>query len=197
MFDLLNLLFNAGSVAGKALGITLFALSDVSLPQQLGEVAPIEMTSAAHVSIRVRPKTEEERCRYSGVVVPYEQLWEERATSFGVESIVPSQPGKIAAYGVIINRKDCAGRPPEAMFRVATHRRTMFNGHILGEGAQYIVLELGQMPEDSRPKWVPQVLDKLALAAKTDPAAAEFLRFAEESAKAAVNAKAMGTKSAD
>jgi len=197
MFDLLNLLFSAGSVAGKAMGITLFALSDVGLPQQLGQVAPIEMSSAAYVSIRVRPKTEEERCRYSGVVVPYEQLWEERVTSFGVDSVVPPQPGKIAAYAVIINRKDCEARPPEAMFRVATHRRTMFNGDVLGEGAQYVVLELGRMPQDSRPKWVPQVLEKLALAAKTDPMAAEFLRFTEEGAKAAVTATASGVTQAD
>jgi hypothetical protein len=196
VFDLLNLLFNAGSVAGKALGITLFTLADVSLPPQLGQVAPLEMSSAAYVTIRVRPKTEEERCRYSGIVTPYEQLWEERVTSFGIDSVTPPQPGKIAAYALIINRKDCEGRPPEAMFRVATHRRTLFNGDVLGEGAQYVVLELGQLPEAGRPKWVPQVLERLTQAASNNPVAAEFLRFTEAGARAAAEAGKLAGKSA-
>lgn len=190
MFELANLLWSVGMAAGKALGITLFALSDITLPQQLDQVAPIEMSSAAFVTIRVRPKTEEERCRYSGVVVPYEQLWEERTTSFGIESVTPPQPGKIAAYGIIINRKDCEGRQPEAMFRVATHRPTMFNSGILGEGAHYSVLQLNSLPESARPKWVPQVVEKITEVAKSDPVAKEFIRFTEDSAKAAVEAKA-------
>lgn len=185
MFDLMNLLWNVGMAAGKALGITLFALSDVNLPQQLDQIAPIEMSSAAYVSIRVRPKTDEERCRYSGVVVPYEQLWEERVTSFGIETVTPPQPGKIAAYAIIINRKDCEGRQPEAMFRVATHRPTMFNSGTLGEGASYVVLQLGSLPESARPRWVPQVLEKLTEAAKSDPVADEFMRFTEASVKGA------------
>lgn len=191
MFDLANLLWNVGMAAGKALGITLFALSDVTLPQQLDQIAPIEMSSAAYVAIRVRPKTEEERCRYTGVVVPYEQLWEERTSNaFGIETVTPPQPGKIASYAIVINRKDCEGRQPEAMFRVATHRPTMFNSGTLGEGASYIVLQLGSLPESTRPKWVPQVMEKLAEAAKTDQVAKDFMRFIEESAKAAAEAKA-------
>lgn len=190
MFDLMNLLFNAGMLAGKALGITLYALSDVNLPQQLGQVAPIEMSSAAHVVVRVRPKTEEERCIYRGVVVPYEQLWEERRSNIlGIETVAPPQPGKIAAYAIIINRKDCEGRAPEAMFRVAEHRRRPFNSDILMEGASYMVLELGNMGEDSRPKWVPQVVEVLAKAAESDPIAKDFVQFSEENAKAAVAAK--------
>lgn len=190
MFDVIDLIFKVGMAAGKALGITLFALSDVTLPQQLDQIAPIEMSSAAYVSIRVRPKTEEERCRYSGIVVPYEQLWEERTTSFGIETVTPPQPGKIAAYAIIINRKDCEGRQPEAMFRVATHWPTMFNGGALGEGAQYVALQLGSLPESARPKWVPQAMEKLAEAAKSDPVAKEFMRFTEASVKAVAEAKA-------
>lgn len=190
MFDAIDLLFKIGIAAGKALGITLFTLADVNLPQQLDQIASVEMSSAAYVAIRVRPKTEEEQCRYSGVVVPYEQLWEERTTSFGIETVTPPQPGKIAAYAIIINRKDCEGRQPEAMFRVATHRRTMFNSGTLGEGASYVVLQLGSLPESARPKWVPQVVEKLAEAAKSDPIAKDFVRFIEESVKAAAEAKA-------
>lgn len=191
MFEVINLLWSVGVATGKALGITLFALSSVNLPQRLDQVAAIEMSSAPYVAIRVRAKTAEEQCRYSGVVVPYEQLWEERTSNaFGVETVTPPQPGKIAAYAIVINRKDCEGRPSEAMFRVATHRRTMFNGDILGEGAQYAVLQLGGMPESARPRWVPQVMDRVVEVAQRDPVAKEFLRFLEESAKAEANAKA-------
>jgi len=184
MLDIVDLLFKVGVAAGKALGITLYALSDVSLPP-LHQVVPIEMSSAPYVAIRVRPKTEEERCLYSGVVVPYEQLWEERTkNSFGGETLVPPQPGQVAAYALVINRKDCEGRKPEAMFRVATHRRTMFNSERLMEGASYAVLDVGGMSTDARPKWLQQVLETIEGAAKDNPVAQQFTEFMEASAKA-------------
>ena len=180
MFELLDLLFNAGLAVGKALGITLFVLSDVNLPQHHGEVVPIEMSSAAKVLIRVRPKTEEERCRYSGVAVPYERLWEERVvTSRNSETVLPPEPGKLAGHALIINRKDCEGRPPEAMFRVATIQGSIRDSYILGAGYSLVMLQLSSMSEDMQPKWVPQVLEALE-AAKADPVAQEFLRFNAE-----------------
>lgn len=114
-----------------------------------GRSRPIEMTSATHVSIRVRPKTEE-RCRYSGVVVPTNSCGKSvRPHSTSAESVLTPQPSKIVLHTGSSSTTGLLQAAAWAMFRVATHRRTMFNGHILGEGAQYIVLELGQMPEDS------------------------------------------------
>ena len=197
MFALIDLVFQVGMATGKALGITLFVLSDVSLPQQLGQVAPVEMSSAAYVTIRVRPKTEEERCRYSGVVVPYERLWEERVVSSGSETVIPPEPGKIAGYAIVINRKDCDDRQPEAMLRVATHYRPLFNSNVLGEGASYVVLPLDSLPESTRPKWVPQVMETLAEAAASDSVAQEFLRFNAESSQLAAEAKAAEASSAN
>ena len=197
MFALIDLVFQVGMATGKALGITLFVLPDVNLPQQLGQVAPVEMSSAAYVTIRVRPKTEEERCRYSGVVVPYERLWEERVISSGSKTVIPPEPGKIAGYAIVINRKDCDGHQPEARLRVATHYRTLFNGNVLGEGASYVVLPLDSLPESTRPKWVPQVMETLAEAATSDSVAQEFLRFNEESSQVAAEAKAAEASSAN
>lgn len=185
MFELANLLVSAGMAAGKALGITLYVLAEASLPQQLGQVASIQMTTAAPVAFCIRPKTAEEQCVYQGVIVPYEQLWEERTTNvLGIETVTPPQPGKIAAYAIVVNRKDCEGRQPEAMFRVNTHL-ALFHKETVFEGVQFAVVDYANLPEAERPKWIPQVLQTLNAAAATQPAAQKFVQFSAERANAA------------
>ena len=186
MFGLLNLLGNVVQLTGKALGISLYLLADVHLPMQLDTVTTVEMSTAAPVLFRVRPKTDEEQCRYSGLIVPYEQLWEERTTNaFGIETVTPPQPGTIAGYAVIINRKDCEGRDPEAMLRVNTFNRKWEKIQL---GYNFWMMPPEAMPEEARPKWLAQVAEKVPDIAEKQSIAKDFLRFNEEHSRTDVTA---------
>lgn len=185
MFELVNLVFSLGLLTAQALNITLHTQKDVILPP-MGQVALIELSSAPYVLVRLRPKTEEERCRYTGLVAPYERTWEEETESFGIKTVHLPEPGKIAGYAIVVNRKDCEGREPEPMFRVSTHYRTLFNSDKLMEGATLVSVDLAGLPEEKRPKWVAQFLETTLIAAESNPYAKEFMAFSEQTLKRVV-----------
>ncbi len=168
---------------GMMVGAYMWVQVDTTIPHQLDQVAPVQAATLKADAWILRSRTAEERCIYHGLIVPYEKLWEERSNPWGVESVSPPEPGKIAELAYVFNKKVCDdGQSIEPVLRVATglYRTTM--GDIMPQGVPLTTYALSAAEED-HPKWLPQVLERIAQAADTNPAAKEFLQFTEESAR--------------
>lgn len=175
MFEILNLLFMTVPLFLSP----LWALDDVQLPPFGGGVAQVRFSTAAPVLIRVRPRTEEEKCIYSGVMVPFDRTWEEVTRVNDMDLVSPPEPGKIAGYGVLVNRKECEGKAPEAIFRIGSPNNGMVmarQGRMM-EGAVVYTSLLSELSTDQRPKWLDQVLDTVTKVAESDPAVKSFVEF--------------------
>lgn len=180
MFDILNIIFMAASAL---VDIRMYALQETPMPPLGGGVAHVEFSTAAP-GWRVRPRTEEELCRFTGVAVAYERTWEERYKSGDIESVVPPEPGVAAGYAVLINKKECDGKAPEAMLRVGVPlgAKRMVRLHSMDEHAILNAYMLNGMREDTRPKWLEQVIKSIDVAAETDPVAKDFVTFVRSAA---------------
>lgn len=190
MLDVINLIF-LGAMA--LANIVLHNTADTPLPAAKGEVVTIAFREEAYnVMDAWGMRDTSGFCRWTGVAIPYARTWEETVSNGYVETVLSSEPDKIAGYALLINKKQCPGKADEAMFRVATMIEpptSRFKGTLMmGYAGRFV--QLASLREDERPRWLPQVLGALANAAKTNPAAKEFVDYthqAEEAARATKN----------
>lgn len=170
MFDagaqiLLNVLYLG---ALTATNVQLLSTKKVE-PQELHVVSAVEF----------RPVTafwsESFPCRYTGVAVTVERDWDEEVEFGGLKTIHPAEPGKIHTYGIIVNKKNCPGKEPEAMFSTSSWQGLFANIGV-DEGVRLMVTSVSPDPA-RQPKWLPQALRVIEHVAPTNEVAKEFLAF--------------------
>ncbi len=175
MLGFLDLLYLGAMMVAN---ITLYAEHDLQYPD-LGEVAAI--------SFHREWWRDEGKCRFRGLLVPYARTWEEETKNAFLEAVLPPEPDKTAGVAVVVNKKECPGKEPEAIFRVASQvgERRVMKGLFKVPAA-----DLGSIPEAERPLWLPQVIEIIEKNAATNPDARDFLDFTQQALEAAEAAKA-------
>lgn len=184
-----NLLFIG---AGLLADVKLYNTQDAELPA-LGKVTNIMFREEGYNLFNLStPPSEDGKCKYTGLAVPYERTWEEVVESSGVQTVIPPEPGKLAGYAILINKKTCLGQEPVAMFRVSTRdeRGVFFNKGTMQKAYPIVSSQLSSLREDQRPKWLAQVMQTVATQAETNPAASEFLAYTKQAEEAATMRKA-------
>ena len=171
MFQLLDLL---AMTAALVVQVNLYYMDDYPAPT-MGHVAKIEMNTVPPLVFRVRGYTDEEKCVYSGLAVPYVHDYEETIPGLLGDAVIPAEPGKLTGYAVIINKKTCPGKGPELNFRVSADN--WVPGRAREKGRRTTSILLASIKQDERPKWVPQVLATIENEAATNLAAQEFMEF--------------------
>lgn len=167
MFDILNLIFLGATLVSN---ITLYSEGDYQF-----NTTPESRDSVTLVSTYREFWREdgEGKCAYKGLMVPYVRDWEEVIHSReGGDTVLPPEPDKTAGQAFIIHRKECKGKDPEPVLRVAAIKRT-FGGY-LKQHTIYAEDVLAMKPED-RPKWLGQVVSRIERVAQSDETAKAFL----------------------
>lgn len=162
---LLDLLLLAGmSVAN----IMLYVDEDVVVPPGLDQVVA--------VSFHREWWRDESDCRFYGVAVPFSRTWEEHYQHGDVETTSAPEPDTRAGIALVINRKICPGKADEAIFRTSD----IWHGRVTNiyRKSQHYSIEVASLREDLRPKWLPQVMERIEKSSSTNLAAKNFLEFA-------------------
>lgn len=168
MFDVFNLMLLGASMLAN---ITLYPEADTMPYPKEGSVTS--------VSFHREWWRDDGKCHFHGVMVPYARDWEERVNDGVTETVLPPEPDKIAGMAIIVNRKECPGKPAEAMFRVHTELRAPWHRYFAV--AQIQATELSSLREDQRPKWLAQVMKTIeGSAANDNRSAKEFLEFTRQ-----------------
>ena len=141
----------------------------------------------------------EGKCTFEGVAVPYARDWEEVVKTADKEVVMPAEPDKRAAYAILVNRKLCQGKAPEAILRAGAligARRGLFDNEKKAIGASnFAAGDLLQTPTDKQPKWLAQVVARVErVAAAGDPKAKTFLQASTAELDAALPARAAAQK---
>lgn len=166
MLDILNIFFLAATLVSN---ITLYSDGEYMFPKERDSVVAV---STYREWWRADGK---DKCKYTGVMVPFVRDWEEVVThgDSSLETVLPPEPDKTVGHAVIINRKVC-GDTVEPMFRVGT-----IYGAYGGYRTQNTVgaFDVAEMRPDQRPKWLGQVLSRIERVSATDATAREFIEF--------------------
>ena len=155
----------------------VIAFTDVQV--QLAETVYLPAAGQV-VKVEFRPGTaiwnKTYKCRYHGLLVPFERDWEEEMGGFENKTMRPPEPGKLAGYAIVINKLACPGKDAEFVMNTATHWSTAPAGRPLLELRTFASVGLNPNPE-LRPKWFSQVLRTIEVTAEKDQVAKEFVEF--------------------
>lgn len=174
---ILNLAFIGASLLAD---VKLYNTMETQMPQQLGQVQSIMFREEGYNLFTLStPPSEDGKCKYTGFAVPYERTWEEVTQAGDVQVVNPPEPGKITGYAMVINKKACPGKEPEAMFRVATRdeRGVLFNKGQMQKAYFIISRNYASLREDERPKWIEQVMSVLDTVSASNPEAKAFMDY--------------------
>ncbi len=172
--------------------ITLYPF-ETPLPSALESVTPISLHREWW------REDGEGKCTFEGVAVPYVRDWEEVVQQGDREVVIPAEPDKRAAYAILVNRKLCQGKAPEAILRAGAligARRGLFDNEKKAIGASnFAAGDLLQTPPDKQPKWLSQVVGRIErVAAAGDVKAKAFLDTSVAELDVALPARAAGRK---
>lgn len=112
------------------------------------------------------------KCTFEGIMVPMVQDWDEVVVEGDHERIVKADPDKTVAQVILLNRKVCKGKEPEAIMRGAVFHQT--KGYLLPGIAIYAGDLLKSRPGEV-PKWFHQVVSRVERVAENDERAKVFL----------------------
>ena len=156
MFDFLNAVYLAAILFSS---ITMYPVGETAVP--------IRLDGAVEVRF-VREWWRDDgdgKCFYTGMVVPFERTWPEEIERGGEKVVLPPEPGKIAGYVALINRKECKGLETEAILRAGLVRsRTLLFGSRGPQVDKHTFFPAGDMletPADKIQPWLPQVIERL------------------------------------
>jgi len=156
---------------------SLYLHQEVALPP-LGQVVQIEASRIPEGWFLLRPKTEGEKCVYSGVAMAYERTWEEKIVQLDmVEQIVPPAPGVSAGVLLLLNKKSCPDKEPVvAQWGSVNPYQTSLkhDNEVLKKTQVYVFQELKDLAP-AKPAVITQAMSVLEAAAATSPAAKDFL----------------------
>ncbi|GBG14493.1 chain length determinant protein tyrosine kinase EpsG [Novimethylophilus kurashikiensis] len=165
-------------VIANALYLGFLTTTQVSL-LTVGDVPKMPLHTVAQVEFK--PQTtifsENFRCRYSGITVPFERDWEEvtENTFTHSKTVNPPELGKTYKYAILVNKKSCPGKPVEHMFSTGTYMAKFSDA---GVPDDMLVVAIGLNPEaDKQPQWFQQVMKAVQDAAGSNAVAKDFLDF--------------------
>lgn len=144
----------------------------------------------AYVSFHIDKRKEDGACKFTGLMTPYERDWVATVDNGITEQQLPPEPGKVAGYAVVINKKACPGKPDEAMLSTAEAipvvRFSADNPRKIPllPSAHLQAVSVAGKKESELPKWLPQVMKTIEAAAETSKDAKAFVEFSREAAKA-------------
>jgi hypothetical protein len=172
IFEILNAI-HLGLIATT--NTPLFNAEEIPVPAKLGEVVEVSFLQSGWSD-----------CRFKGVMTPYERDWTETVREHdGTERTIPPDPGKIEAWAILINKKECPGKSVEPMLRYAVRTPVLFNKTKMLKHYPIKSFSLVGLKEELRPKWLPQVQSAVESSADTNPVSKAFVDFIPEIEKAA------------
>lgn len=170
MFDFLNAVYLAAILFSS---ITMYPVGETAVPVSLDGAVEVRF---------VREWWRDDgdgKCFYTGMVVPFERTWPEEIERGGEKVVLPPEPGKIAGYVAVINRKECTGLESEAILRAGLVRsRTLLFGSRGPQVDKHTFFPAGDMLETPAEKvqpWFPQVVERLERLSVQDKVAKAFL----------------------
>lgn len=161
------------AIVVAVVNVNLYHFEDTPFPTTLDTVAYVQFTEdEGFFSYFGDPY---QKCRYLGMLVPYERDWTEVEGRNGTEFVREPELGKIEAYAVVVNRKVCPGQDPEPVLLIANdypapwlknfHERTI------------AASSPDNANPDNVPKWYPQAVRRIYEAVDTNPEAKKFVEF--------------------
>ena len=169
MFDVINLIFAAGVAVS---GINLYSSADTRIADTRESVQAVTFHREFYRS--------DSHCEFRGVMVPFVRDWDivRSNAESGVEAVQKAEPDETAGQAFLINEKICDGQS-QALMRGDDLWR-LREGGTLYRKKSITATDLLTTAKDQQPKWLIQVLDRLARLAPNDPVAAKFLATSKE-----------------
>ncbi|MFL9864157.1 hypothetical protein PQR67_08255 [Paraburkholderia fungorum] len=112
------------------------------------------------------------KCHYTGLIVPYVRDWPETVRRGQEEEVLPPDFEHTAGHAVILDKKTCPGKEDEKVFLVDAVER---NFGYLGGGTDFHFDDPDTIKPEYKPKWLPQVMQRLARVAEHDEKAKGLL----------------------
>lgn len=168
MLDILNAVYLAAILFSS---ITLYPSDET----------PVPLEKDKYVQLKLHREYWREdgngKCSFEGVLVPYTRNWSEEIHRGDETMILPPEPEKIAGYVVVVNRKVCAGKEPEAILRagIPSTRKPFFGKRQVDLHTFFQAGDMLETPADKIPPWFPQVIERMIALAKNDVDAKKFI----------------------
>lgn len=168
MLDVLNAVYLAAILFSS---ITLYPTGETAVPTERDSFVELKMH---------REYWRDDgngKCSYEGVLVPYARTWPEVVRRGDDEITLPPEPDKIAGYVAVANRKICKDQEPVSILRAGTPstRKPFFGTRQVDKHTFFQSGDMMDTPADKIPLWFPQVIERMAILAKTDPKAEAFI----------------------
>lgn len=176
MFEILNLLYLGATVAAQSLTIVANATSDIPIQEGV-RVYAVRMKQQAPLWA--------DHCLYDGVMVEFARDWETVQPFTG--NVLPPEPDKPVGYALILTRENCPNKPERPIFNTGDSFFSPLFGrrYVIRDGNRMDTQDYAGAKEESRPKWMPQVLKTIAAEAGSNPVARDFLAELERREQAA------------
>jgi hypothetical protein len=168
MFDIIFGAAHAIYIAGALVG------SVILWPDQTYHLykAPEEREMVTVVGFHPQWYKADSKCHYAGLIVPYVRDWPETVRHGQEEEVLAPDLEHTAGHAVILDRKTCPGKEDEKVFLVDAVER---NFGALGGGTDFHFDDPDTIKPEYKPKWLPQVMQRIARIAEHDENAKEFL----------------------
>lgn len=125
---------------------------------------------------------EEGKCQFEGVIVPWERTWETPTQGSDAHSgtMLPPEPGKIAGYASVIYQRKCPNSLPESIFHVGIQGTGVFAKPIINSANSVGAVDILSVTAGNRPKWLPQVVERLLELAPVNATAKQTVLIAHD-----------------
>ena len=168
MFDIIFGAAHAIYIAGALVGsVILWPDHTYSLHK-----APEEREMVTVVGFHPQWYKADSKCHYTGLIVPYVRDWPETVRRGQEEEVLPPDLEHTAGHAVILDKKTCPGKEDEKVFLVDAVER---NFGFLGGGTDFHFDDPDTIKPEYKPKWLPQVMQRVERIAEHDGNANELL----------------------
>jgi hypothetical protein len=168
MFDIIFGAAHAIYIAGALVG-SVILWPDQTYPLHK---APEEREMVEVVGFHPQWYKADSKCHYTGLIIPYVRDWPETVRRGQDEEILPPDLEHTAGHAVILDNKTCPGKEDEKVFLVDAVER---NFGYLGGGTDFHFDDPDTIKPEDKPKWLPQVMQRIQRVAGHDGNAKELL----------------------
>ncbi len=147
--------------------INIVANADSDIEHQTGvQVYAISMTQQAPLWVKL--------CHYDGIMVEYARDWEESQP--GTDMVLKPQPDKPIGYALLLTKERCPNKDERAIFSLGSkYFYPLSRKYVIRERHRIDAVAYEDYRKDSRPKWLPQVLETIERNSVDNAAARNFL----------------------
>jgi hypothetical protein len=194
MFDIIFGAVNALYLAGAVIGNVIL------WPDQMYDLhkRPDERDTVSVISFHPQWYKSDSKCRYTGVLVPYVRDWPETVKHGDQEEVTPPDLDHTAGHAIILDKKICPGQADQQVFLVNEVQRNI--GRI-AVAESFHFSDPAELRPEYRPKWMPQVLQRIQRVAEHDANVRQFfdelsaiqMERAEKAKKVAAASSAVAT----